>query len=399
MTLISNRKYIIRRVQIATGGGSKHLIESSGISQSDRASLNFTGAGVSITDDPTNDRLTITIPGSSGASLQIADNITTRNNLTVTSGDLVFVTDATTEANINFGWAVYMYDGEGWVLIQAQESVTFQNALDDSAKTTEVGGIPSGTLMSALRDKAISELLTDILFPGVSPTYVQPTLSTIYSGVAALTIDVGEQITINLLGTFVANDAGAANTQQTFINVGAGAVLLDSGDLAHTDAARSLSAPGTIQYYNTVAYNEGATKNNNLGAPDATGKVLAGSITGNTISINVVYPYFWGTGATKPVTAANILAGNRVTEVIDSSILINFGSSGTEFSWFAVPETEAAFLNWFIEESNKGAIGGTENLFADPIIISVSDTWSAINYEVYITNYTTELSKQMTISQ
>jgi hypothetical protein len=50
------------------GGGSAHVIQYNTVAQTQRANLNFTGAGVVITDDAVNNRTTVTIAGGGGGS-------------------------------------------------------------------------------------------------------------------------------------------------------------------------------------------------------------------------------------------------------------------------------------------------------------------------------------------
>jgi hypothetical protein len=59
-----------------------------------------------------------------GTSEYSVANIAARNALTgVTTGDICYVVDATGDATVNSGWAVYMWQGAAWSKISEQESI------------------------------------------------------------------------------------------------------------------------------------------------------------------------------------------------------------------------------------------------------------------------------------
>lgn len=59
-----------------------------------------------------------------GTSEYSVANIAARNALTgITTGDIVYVVDATGDATVTSGWAVYMWQGAAWSKISEQESI------------------------------------------------------------------------------------------------------------------------------------------------------------------------------------------------------------------------------------------------------------------------------------
>lgn len=72
-------------------GGSAHTIQDEGTPFTQRGSLNFVGAGVTVTDDAGNDRTVVTIPGG-GAGTDTLQDVTTRGSTTTTD---IEITDAT----------------------------------------------------------------------------------------------------------------------------------------------------------------------------------------------------------------------------------------------------------------------------------------------------------------
>lgn len=59
-----------------------------------------------------------------GTSEYSVADIAARNALTgVTTGDIVYVVDASADATVDAGWAVYMWQGAAWSKISEQESI------------------------------------------------------------------------------------------------------------------------------------------------------------------------------------------------------------------------------------------------------------------------------------
>jgi hypothetical protein len=59
-----------------------------------------------------------------GTSEYSVADIAARNALTgITTGDIVYVVDATGDATVNAGWAVYMWQGAAWGKISEQEGI------------------------------------------------------------------------------------------------------------------------------------------------------------------------------------------------------------------------------------------------------------------------------------
>lgn len=115
----------------------------------------------------------------------------------------------------------------------------------------------------------------------------------------------------------------------------------------------------------------------------------------NTVSINGIYPYFYGvsdTAVSSSDVASAIAAGSGTKVVADSSgtLAITFGNSTAKYLWFAHPATETTKTSWYINELNNGDIPG--NLFASVATENVNSPdayWSTISYKIYYTNYAT----------
>jgi hypothetical protein len=78
-----------------------------------------------------------------GTSEYSVTNIAARNALTgVTTGDIVYVVDATGDATVTAGWAVYMWQGAAWSKISEQESIDIvQGGTDLSYTASPANGL------------------------------------------------------------------------------------------------------------------------------------------------------------------------------------------------------------------------------------------------------------------
>lgn len=78
-----------------------------------------------------------------GTSEYSVADIAARNALTgVTTGDISFVVDATGDATVATGWAVYMWQGAAWAKISEQESIdVVQGGTDLSYTASPTQGV------------------------------------------------------------------------------------------------------------------------------------------------------------------------------------------------------------------------------------------------------------------
>ncbi|MFW6377064.1 MAG: hypothetical protein ACOCZ5_00315 [bacterium] len=115
-------------------------------------------------------------------------------------------------------------------------------------------------------------------------------------------------------------------------------------------------------------------------------------LEGTTRTVNFQLPYFYGSSTTQPTAnQALIDGGSGVVASSNGDITINFGSSGTEFMWFATPATSTTKV-WWEENNNNINTGpiGTDQLFEPPSTVSVDSPnafWSGVDYKIYIGGY------------
>ncbi len=97
-----------------------------------------------------------------GSSASIVANITARNALTPSTGDMAYVTDASADATVDTGSATYIYDGGAWQKIAAAEAEAEAEAVRSltgtSAGDTVLGSFSGttittgGTITAALQE-------------------------------------------------------------------------------------------------------------------------------------------------------------------------------------------------------------------------------------------------------
>ena len=199
---------------------------------------------------------------------------------TIDSGDILFTSD-TNEA------AFVKPDGTP-MFVKSRTSKEYVLNGTDLGALKDGESIPEGA--------SIDDLLKIITQKPIAPTYTQPTvtLAKSVSGTAAGSYEAGTSITPILTATFNKNDAG--DLTKLAILKGSSEVGSDtSSPYTYTGDAIVLGDE-TISFKAQATYGDGPVKNNNLGEPDATGQVKAGTKDSSTLSFNGQRNLFWGTG-------------------------------------------------------------------------------------------------------
>lgn len=200
--------------------------------------------------------------------------------------------------------------------------------------TNGLGKYTQGQVIPAI-GKTASQVLLDALTQTIPPTYVQPTVG-VSSSPSAGTVEIGAALNITLSSSFNQNDAGA-QTSVSFSKNG-------SGLGGNTDNIASLTA--SVSYTATVSYGQGPVKNNNLGAPDPTGRINAGSRTSGSITFTPQARRYWGYSATATPTDVEIRAalggGSELSSAKAKGSFDITISSGTHYVFFAYPASSGS---------------------------------------------------------
>lgn len=180
-------------------------------------------------------------------------------------------------------------------------NLKYQSAMDDSLATVEkLGGIPAGTTAAKLKEKTLSEVFDDLLFPTVQPTYEAPTASLSLKSTSATPTIQEVGATGSTVPTSASFNTGfnkgaikiAGVKKQDRAGNQTSAVLYYGGNVSNTTLPTSI-AEGATQYRYRVNYAEGPVPLDSKGGNATNGsKLAAGYVESAIVTINGVYPYF-----------------------------------------------------------------------------------------------------------
>ena len=101
------------------------------------------------------------------------------------------------------------------------------------------------------------------------------------------------------------------------------------------------------------------------------------------------------------------LTNGTCTKVVSTStgtLNVTFGSSASEYLWFATPTGSTSKTCWYVDALNSGCIDGVATpgsgyLFPDPETVTGVDSfescWNGQSYKIYISNYQSAASANM----
>lgn len=212
-------------------------------------------------------------------------------------GNKADIDTAITATTIDEGDVIFTKDTEELAFIKPDKSVMYpknRTSKDFTLNGTDLGALKDGEKIP--EGTSIDDLLNMITQKAIAPTYTQPTVTIAKSGsgTAAGNYEAGTSITPILTATFNKNDAG--DLTKLSILKGSAEVGSDtSSPYTYTGEAIVLGDE-TISFKARAAYEDGEVKNNNLGQPDATGQIKAGTKDSSTLSFVGQRQLFWGTG-------------------------------------------------------------------------------------------------------
>lgn len=249
----------------------------------------------------------------------------------------------------------------------------------NTLKTTSLEENEYAYLNEVVAEDKIGLILSVIAEP---PVYVPPTSS--ITNVTALA-EVGSTVSVNITQTFNKNDAGNKTSE----------IIKKNGEtVSETNTyTESLVVPtGNTVYSGTVNYAEGATKNNNLGLPDPTGKITAGSVNSANRTISSVHPIFYG--VLNPGQTIDDIDLSTFTKIVASSTgTFSIPWSGVVGKLLAVvyPASSTTKTKWYVTALNSGDIGKTGALFPTTQtkdFDSPTELWEDVSFKVCISTVT-----------
>jgi hypothetical protein len=282
----------------------------------------------------------------------------------------------------------------------------FNTAIADALETTNtVGSITAGTPASTLKTKTLVELVEDILFPIVAPTYTPPTATLVVTPTGLRELAAAD-ISVAGTGGYNQQDAGAWTEARYLKNDTTAATIVPNDPLTYAETITKVAqedptfVPQTISYQLAIDHAIGAVKNNSRGVPDATGQIAAGTITSPIGTIKMIYPYFYGTvpSAQTTLVSNDITGGTKVVAECATTVTIAFNNdpNGTTRGWVAFPTPDGNqavnnFTKWQDTNNltNKGVIG--TSTFNNGVVIPVTINGKTHNYTYYLTSFGTGL--------
>jgi hypothetical protein len=328
--------------------------------------------------------------------------------------------------NIAYSWTT-----ANAAFANANSAILYQTTISNSVNSIAVGGAPIQNAQT-WSTFTVSQVFDAILFPTIGPTYTIPTIS--LSGTASGTVEVGSTITQTMTLTGTKNDASAFLALYIQRNSSNIATISNPSGTATTNIASQYgySDPNNQNYYYTLSntdtatattgtftwsgygnYGAGVAKLTNKGQTDANGAQVRSTVypqaasTGfasGSYSVTGIYPYFWGVSSTQP-TAASIASAiqagtaNKVLAVGSGTLTITFNAS-SQYVWLAVQNSYATKTTWYNTALNNGSIGAGQFILSPVIqaVTSPTSLWSGVNYNMYISGYSTTTSGSIQFS-
>lgn len=223
--------------------------------------------------------------------------------------------------------------------VDLAEIIKYKSTLsDDIATVNDLGGIPAGTTVAQLKNKTFSQLVDELIFPTVNPTFEAPTASLRWSstftapiiqevGTTGASVPVAASFNtgynpgaIKIAGVKKQNRGGALDSVNSFIYI----------NYIPTNKTFPTEIPeGSISYKYRAAYAQGPqpldSKGNNYQTP-----LPAGIVDSAAVIINGVYPYFTNKDINEAFTKLALTTSNTLTGV-------KFKAEGPNKHTFKIP--------------------------------------------------------------
>lgn len=295
---------------------------------------------------------------------------------------------------------LYLDNGEiGWIDKNKNTVISTTRTQED----IEVNGVTGlgiengGTIPSG---KSLDEIVKMLVQKAVPPTYTAPTVTLVRSGdgTASGNYEAGTSITPVLTATFNKNDAG--DLTKLAILKGSSEVGSDtSSPYTYTGEAIVLGDE-TVTFKAQATYGDGDVKNNNLGTPDATGQIKAGTKDSSNFNYVGQRNAFWGygTGTMESPTSDQIrgLANKRLNPTAGSVISVAI-ATGSQHIIFALPAPRTLTQVSYDDLGDKGMLSAFTHS-----TVQVADARGGVNglkdYNVYLYNMSTPSAATMNFS-
>ena len=232
-----------------------------------------------------------------------------------------------------------------------------------SSKTKEVHEVNLGGSIGGLTDgteiptgTTLDQFIAMLTQKKIPATYTQPAVTIRNSaGQAAGAYEVGTNISTTLQALFTQNDAGALTSLAIYKQGTSNALISGASSPVSTEEQTFQLTDGSITFYATAQYAEGAIKNDNLGQPSPDGHIQAGSKNSSNFTFTGQRNMFYGTGvgAAPGVTSENVrsLASKKLNPTQGYSFNITV-AAGQQYVRIAYPNTLRKITKCFYVEQN-----------------------------------------------
>ena len=316
-------------------------------------------------------------------------------------GNKADIETAITGQTLDSGDIVFTKDTNEVAFIDSENTPHFMKSRSTKEYTlngTDLGALKDGE--SIPEGTSIDDLLNLITQKAIAPTYTQPTVSLAKfgSGTAAGSYEAGTSITPILTATFNKNDAGDL-TKLAILKGGSEVGSDTTSPYTYTGEATVLGDE-TITFTAQATYADGPVKDNNLGQPDATGQIKAGTKTSSALSYVGQRNAFWGYGAgtIESPTSDQIrgLANKRLNVSANNVISVAI-ATGSQHIIFALPAPRTLTQVSYDDLGDKGMLSAFTSS-----TVQVADARGGENglkdYNVYIYNMSTPSAATMNFS-
>lgn len=305
----------------------------------------------------------------------------------VSAGSVAIVVTAKQDANFILGY------NSLWDAWDAFDT----GALDDSLQvTTTIGDIDTSVTAGDLKNKAVSQILQDMLFETIPATYTNPTLTV---NKTSQGVERNADLDGNYDPTFseTQNDGGVISNEraEAFDNLGATLgnpitnsafnTVIDLDGAFGTDINAPITVGDVVTITGTCDYAQGPQKNDNKGNPSGS-PIPAGSLQTDLVYTSR-YPVWYG------MTSQRFTIANTVGESTDLSVDPNSGTGGgtlLDNAWLKASALNSPlFVNNFTNNTDITIESGHVHLLIilppgitlSLLEIDVLGTWQTLAYD------------------
>lgn len=278
-------------------------------------------------------------------------------------GDKENIDNAISEAKIDEGDLVITKDTDELAFIKPDKTKVFiksRSTKEHVLNGTDLGALSNGdSIPEGIDMDGFLEMITQ---KPIVPTYQQPSISMTRSGsgTTAGAYEAGTSITPSYIAIFNKGDAGTLTQIAILKNEEEVGVSAESSYAYNGESF--VLGDETITYKAKATYEEGPIKNNNLGTPDATGQIKAGSKTSSEFVFSGQRNLFYGTGIGEvPELTSDFIRGfanKKLNPTQEYSFTINV-AAGQQYFVFAYPATLRDVSKVYYVEGNDPSMAAS----------------------------------------